>query len=102
MTNDEKIQSQLTGMLEIASKNRLEETILDVAEWELDSMDYTSLQEFFVNNMMDFYRDNPKALMDMLEYKKGIEDTEIVIDHETFKEMARQQDNDIVVEREKR
>ena len=105
MTNDERTESQT-----IANKNRLEEAILNLAEWELVSMDYTSLQEFFVNNMMDYYRDNPKALSDMLEYQKECtdtdtvfywdiekKDTEIVIDHETFKEAARQQDNDIIL-----
>ena len=73
MTNDERIQSQT-----IANKNRLEEAILNLAEWELVSMDYTSLQEFFVNNMMDYYRDNPKALNDMLEYQKECTDTDTV------------------------
>jgi hypothetical protein len=78
MTNDEKIQSQLAGMLEIASKNRLEETILNLVEWELATMDYESLQEFWVNNMTDFYKDNPKALGDMLEYMKECTDPDTV------------------------
>jgi hypothetical protein len=77
MTNDEKIQSQLAGMLEIASKNRLEETILNLVEWELATMDYESLQEFWVNNMTDFYKDNPKALGDMLEYMKESTDPSV-------------------------
>ena len=73
MSNDERTESQT-----IANKNRLEEAILNLAEWELASMDYTSLQEFFVNNMMDYYRDNPKALNDMLEYQKECTDTDTV------------------------
>ena len=77
MTNDEKIQSQLAGMLEIASKNRLGETILNLVEWELATMDYESLQEFWVNNMTDFYKDNPKALGDMLEYMKESTDPSV-------------------------
>jgi hypothetical protein len=77
MTNDEKIQSQLAGMLEIASKNRLEETILNLVEWELATMDYESLQEFWVNNMTDFYKDNPKALGDMLQYMKESTDPSV-------------------------
>ena len=110
MTNDERTESQT-----IANKNSLEETILDLAEWELISMDETSLQEFFVNNMVDYYRDTPKALNDMLEYQKECTDTDTVfywdVDKkeilpvttrnptwvdEKFREIARQQDNDMV------
>ena len=101
MTNDERTESQT-----IANKNRLEETILDLAEWELTSMDYTSLQEYYVDAKIEYYHNNPEGLQDMLQYKKECtdpdtvfywdvekKDTEIVIDHETFKEVARQQDN---------
>jgi hypothetical protein len=77
MTNDEKIQSQLAGMLEIASKNRLEETILNLAEWELTVMDYTSLQEYYVDAKIEYYKDNPKALGDMLEYMKESTDPSV-------------------------
>jgi hypothetical protein len=55
-----------------------EETILDLVEWELLTMDDTSLQEFFVNNMTNFYKDNPKALGDMLQYKKECTDPDTV------------------------
>jgi len=63
---------------EILQAGAEEEIIQDLAEWELSTMDYTSLQEFFVNNMMDYYRDNPKALNDMLQYKKECTDPDTV------------------------
>jgi hypothetical protein len=65
MTADEKIDG-------------LDATIQNLVEWELSTMDYPSLEEFFVNNMMDYYRDNPKALNDMLEYKKDCTDPDTV------------------------
>ena len=63
----------------------MDEEVEELVGWELSTMDYTSLQEFFVNNMTDYYRDNPKALNDMLDYKKGIEDTEVVLYWDTDK-----------------
>jgi len=113
MTNDERTESQ-----DIANDKRLEErdaSIDDLVEWELASMDYTSLQEFFYNNMTDYYKDTPKSLDDMLQYKKECTDTDTVfywdvekkeilpvttrnptwVD-EKFREIARQQDNDMV------
>ena len=85
MTNDEKIQSQLTGMLEIASKNRLEETILNLAEWELVSMDYTSLQEYYIDAKIEYYHNNPEGLQDMLEYKKECTDPDTVFNWDVEK-----------------
>ena len=121
MTNDEKIQSQLAGMLEIASKNRLEETILNLAEWELTVMDYTSLQEYYVEAKIEYYHNNPEGLQDMLQYMKectdpdtvfnwdvekkdellnqtiSISDLELILQaDEEFREIARKQDNEDV------
>ena len=67
MTSDEKIDG-------------LDALIEDLIEWELSSMDYESLQEFYVNNKRDFYLNYRPALEDMLEYRKEYADTEIVID----------------------
>ena len=78
MTNEEKIQSQLAGMLEIASKNRLEETILNLVEWELATMDYESLQEYYIDAKIEYYHNNPEGLQDMLEYKKECTDPDTV------------------------
>jgi hypothetical protein len=75
MTNDERIQDTLEHCRKIAEKNRLLENLV---EWELLTMDDTSLQEFFVNNMTNFYKDNPKALGDMLEYMKECTDPDTV------------------------
>jgi len=57
-----------------------EETIKELVEWELTSMNYSALQEFFVNTKAEFYLNYRPALEDMLEYKKSIEDTEIVLE----------------------
>ena len=67
MTNDEKADG-------------LDAIIEDLIEWELEDMDYKALQEFFYNNMRDFYQDNPNTLQLMLEYRKQYEDTEIVLE----------------------
>ena len=79
LTNDEKIDG-------------MDAIIEDLVEWELSNMDYASLQEFFINNMTDFYKDDSHALELMLEYRKIYTDTEIVLDEEA-RELARQQDN---------
>ena len=54
--------------------------VKELVEWELASMDYDSLQKFFVNNMTDFYINYKPALEDMLEHKKQYESTEIVLE----------------------
>ena len=52
------------------------EVLEDLVEWELSGMSLDDLQEFFVNNMTDFYRENPQAFKDMLDYKKGIDEVD--------------------------
>jgi hypothetical protein len=58
------------------------EQIEKLVEWELDSMNYSALQEFFINNMIKFYTDNPKAYKDMLSSYNEYMDTEIVLQEE--------------------
>ena len=76
MTNDERIQDTLEHCRKIAEKNRLIENLI---EWELKSYDYDGLKEYFFNTQRDYYLNYRPALEDMLEYKKSIEDTEIVL-----------------------
>jgi len=52
----------------------------ELVEWELTSMNYSALQEFFVNTKTEFYLNYRPALEDMLEYKKQYENTEIVLE----------------------
>ena len=79
MTNDEKIDG-------------IDAIIEDLIEWELSSMDYKSLQDFFYEEKRQYYWDNPNILELMLEYREEYKDTEIVLDEEA-RELARQQDN---------
>ena len=65
MTYDEKIDG-------------LDAIIQDLAEWELSTMDYTSLEDYFYEAKVEYYHNNPDGLKDMLQYKKELTDTEIV------------------------
>ena len=83
MTNDERIQSQ-----NIANAKRLDErdaSIDEVIEWELAGMDYEDLAEYYFKTKMEGYINNPDSLKDMLQYKKGIENTEVVLYWDTDK-----------------
>ena len=83
MTNDERIQSQ-----NIANAKRLDErdaSIDDLVEWELAGMDYEDLAEYYFKTKMEGYINNPDSLKDMLQYKKGIENTEVVLYWDTDK-----------------
>ena len=84
MTNDEKIDG-------------IDAIIEDLIEWELSSMDYKSLQDFFYEEKRQYYWDNPNILELMLEYREEYKDTEIVLDEEA-RELARQQDNDNLID----
>ena len=63
----------------IMTEEELRET-KELVEWELTSMNYSALQEFFVNTKTEFYLNYRPALEDMLEYKKQYENTEIVLE----------------------
>lgn len=65
MTNDEKIDG-------------LDAIIEDLIEWELSSMDYKSLQDFFYEEKREYYFSYPDALENMLAYREEYKDTEIV------------------------
>ena len=80
MTNDERTESQ-----DIANKNRLEEAILNLAEWELVSMDYTSLQEYYIDAKIEYYHNNPEGLQDMLQYMKECTDPDTVFNWDVEK-----------------
>ena len=84
MTNDEKIDG-------------LDAIIEDLIEWELEDMDKEELASRYFTTKKEYYKDNPEALEDMLEYRRQYEDTEIVLDEEA-RELARQQDNDISID----
>jgi len=64
MTNDEKIDG-------------LDAIIQDLAEWELSTMDYTSLEDYFYEAKVEYYHNNPDGLKDMLQYKKECTDPSV-------------------------
>ena len=64
MTADEKIDG-------------LEETIQNLVEWELSTMDYPSLEDYFYEAKIEYYHDNPDGLNDMLQYMKECTDPSI-------------------------
>jgi hypothetical protein len=59
---------------------KLNEQIEYLVEWELDAMDYTSLQDYFYEAKIEYYHNNPNGLQDMLQYRKELMDTEIEYD----------------------
>jgi hypothetical protein len=65
MTADEKIDG-------------LDAIIQDLVEWELSTMDYTSLQDYYFEAKVEFYLDFPDSLNDMLQYKKECTDPDTV------------------------
>jgi hypothetical protein len=85
MTNDERIQDTLEHCRKIAEKNRLIEGLV---EWELDSMGMDELTSFYFNAKIEQYKNNPKDLEDMLEYRKQYEDTEIVLRQDYLKNVG--------------
>ena len=82
MTNDERIQDTLEHCRKIAEKNRLIENLI---EWELDGMGIDELASHYFNTKKELYKDNPRDLEDMLEYRKQYEDTEVVLYWDTDK-----------------
>ena len=54
----------------------------ELVEWELSSMDYPALEDFFIGTMTDFYVANPKAFKDMQAYRNEYIETEIVLEKE--------------------
>lgn len=72
MTNDEKADG-------------LDAIIQDLVEWELKQESQSDLENFFFTKMVFYYTDNPKALDDMLKYRKEIEDTDTVLYWDTDK-----------------
>ena len=64
MTNDEKTDG-------------LDAIIEDLIEWELEDMDKEELASRYFTTKKEYYKNNPEALEDMLEYRKQYEDTEI-------------------------
>ena len=49
----------------------------DLVEWELSTMDYTSLQDYFYEAKMEFYTDHPDSYKDMQQYMKECIDPSI-------------------------
>ena len=64
------------------TKEELDE-MYTVVQWELESMDYASLQEFFINTVGDFYLNDEVVYQDMLSNYKEYTDTEIVLGEDT-------------------
>jgi len=64
MTADEKID----GLYAI---------IEDLVEWELNTMNYTSLQDYFYEAKVEYYLNNSDGLKDMLQYKKECTDPSV-------------------------
>ena len=66
MTYDEKIDG-------------LDAIIQDLVEWELSNMDFTSLEDFFIEEKREYYLEYPDALENMLKYREEYKDTETVL-----------------------
>ena len=49
----------------------------DLVEWELSTMDYTSLQDYFYEAKMEFYTDHPDSYKDMQQYMKECTDPSV-------------------------
>jgi hypothetical protein len=82
MTNDERIQDTLEHCRKIREKDRI---IHDLAEWELASMDYPSLQEYYIDAKIEYYHNNPEGLQDMLQYMKECTDPDTVFNWDVEK-----------------
>ena len=54
-----------------------EKEIHDLVEWELSTMDYTSLQDYFYEAKMEFYTDHPDSYKDMQQYMKECTDPSV-------------------------
>ena len=67
MTNDEKIDG-------------LDAIIEDLVEWELSSMDYKSLQDYFFDAKKEHYHNDSESLENMLQYRDEYKNTEIVLE----------------------
>ena len=59
-----------------------EKEMEELVEWELSSMDYPALEEFFIGTMIDFYVANPTAFKNMQAYRNEYIETEIVLEKE--------------------
>lgn len=92
MTYDEKVDG-------------LDAIIEDLVEWELSAMDYEALQDYYFDAKKEYYYSNPDGLEDMLKYKQEIDKVDGIystdkeplwktVDRETFREIARKQDNE--------
>ena len=84
----------------------LDAIIEDLVEWELEGMNMDALANHYLHTQKKYYHDNPTELEDMLKYRKDIDDWDVVIPlgiqyidnlSANEKEVARQQDNDIVI-----
>lgn len=53
--------------------------IEELVEWELLSMDYKALEEYFIQHRYDFYTKNLADFKDMQRYMNSYKDTEVVI-----------------------
>ena len=58
-------------------KEELDAIIHDLVEWELVTMDATSLENYFYEAKVEYYHNNPDGLKDMLQYKKECIDPSI-------------------------
>jgi len=54
-----------------------EKEMQELIEWELTTMDYTSLQDYFYEAKVEYYHNNPDGLKDMLKYKKECTDPSV-------------------------
>ena len=72
----------MTDIDKLVELTLAEKEMEELVEWELSSMDYPALEDFFIGTMIDFYVANPKAFRDMKAYRDEYLDTEIVVEKE--------------------
>jgi len=55
----------------------LEKEIQELVEWELTTMDYQSLQDYFYEEKVEYYIINPDSFSDMKAYMKECTDPSV-------------------------
>jgi len=63
----------------------MDEEVEDLVGWELSTMDYASLQDFFYEEKRMFYLEHPDAFEDMKIYMQECIDPSVVFYHDVEK-----------------
>jgi len=71
------------------SLTELEKEIQELVEWELTTMDYQSLQDYFYEEKVEYYIINPDSFNDMKIYMKECIDPSIIFYHDVEKKESK-------------